>query len=274
MSKVNEREDCSGFGGISGILLTLIIITKLSVVIITLNEAHNIEDCLRSVAFADEIIVLDSGSSDGTREICRRYTHNVFETDWPGFGVQKNRALDKATCDWILNLDADERLTSELAEEIQIALQSDKYCGYRIKFMASFLGKVLSHGDWSRTRNVRLVRRGFGRFAETAVHEKLTVTGPIGDLRSVAVHRSMDSLEELLEKVNRYSSCGAADRRKRGEKSSLGRALSHGSWTFFRSYLLRCGFLDGREGFLEAFGSFLGCFFRYAKLMYPDSRGK
>lgn len=247
---------------------------KISVVIITLNEAHTIEDCLRSVAFADEIIVLDSGSTDGTPKICRRFTPLVFETDWPGFGMQKNRAIDRATGDWILNLDADERLSPELVEEIQAAVQSNEYDGYQVSSSSSFLGRTLRHGDWSRTRNVRLVRRGFGRFSESEVHEKLVIRGPIGELKNVIIHQSMESLEELLDKVNRYSSCGAAERRKRGESSSLGKALSHGSWTFFRSYFLRRGFLDGREGFLEAFGSFLGCFFRYAKLMYPDARGK
>jgi glycosyltransferase involved in cell wall biosynthesis len=247
---------------------------KLSVVIITLNEAHAIEDCLRSVEFADEIIVLDSGSSDGTPEICRRHTPLVFATDWPGFGIQKNRAIDKATGDWILNLDADERVSPELAAEIHGVLQSSHCKAYTVRFVAGFLGRILKHGDWSGTRKLRLVRRGSGRFTESEVHEKLVVDGPIGQLNGAIIHHSMDSLEELLEKINRYSSYGAAERRKRGERSSLGKALSHGSWTFFRSYFLRRGFLDGREGFLEAFGSFLGCFFRYAKLIYPDSRGR
>jgi glycosyltransferase involved in cell wall biosynthesis len=247
---------------------------KLSVVIITLNEAHAIEDCLRSVEFADEIIVLDSGSSDGTPEICRRYTPHVFETDWPGFGIQKNRAINKATGDWILNLDADERVSPELADEIRKAVESRQYDGFDIRFSCSFLGRVLKHGDWGRTRNLRLVRRGRGRFTESEVHEQLVVEGSVGQLNATIIHHSMDSLEELLEKINRYSSCGAAEKRKRSQKSSLGKALSHGSWTFFRSYFLRRGFLDGQEGFFEAFGSFLGCFFRYAKLMYPDARGK
>lgn len=272
--KVNGRKVCSGFGRKTRIPFVPTVMAKLSVVIITLNEAHAIEDCLRSVAFADEIIVLDSGSSDGTRDLCRRYTPHVVETDWPGFGAQKNRAIDKASGDWVLNLDADERVSPELASEIQDATQSVEYSAYSVRFIASFLGRTLRHGDWSGTQKVRLVRRGCGRFTESDVHEKLLVDGPVGQLDGVIIHHSMDSLEELLEKINRYSSCGAAERRKRGQKSSLGKALSHGSWTFFRSYFLRRGFLDGREGFLEAFGSFLGCFFRYAKLMYPDARGK
>lgn len=247
---------------------------KLSAVIITLNEAHSIEDCIRSVKFADEIIVLDSGSTDETVEICRRYTPHVFETDWPGFGAQKNRAIDKATGEWILNVDADERVSPELAVEIQAATQSARFNAYSAKFIASFLGRTLKHGDWSGAHKVRLVRKGCGRFTESGVHEKLLVDGPVGQLDGAIIHHSMDSLEELLEKIDRYSSYGAAEKRKQGQKSSLGKALSHGSWTFFRSYFLRRGFLDGREGFLEAFGSFLGCFFRYAKLMYPDSRGK
>lgn len=247
---------------------------KLSVVIITLNEEHTIEGCLRSVDFADEIIVLDSGSSDATTEICRRYTPFVCETDWPGFGAQKNRAIDKASGEWVLNLDADERVSPELRREIADVVKSASYNGFSIRFVSSFLGKVLAHGDWARTRKMRLVRKGYGCFTESQVHEQLKVNGPVGQLSGVIIHHSMDSLKELLEKINRYSSYGAAERRKRGQKSSLGKALLHGSWTFFRSYFLRRGFLDGREGFLEAFGSFLGCFFRYAKLMYPDARGK
>jgi len=143
-----------------------------------------------------------------------------------------------------------------------------------VRFLASFLGRTLKHGDWSGAYKLRLVRKGCGRFTESDVHEKLLVDGPVGRLDGAVIHHSMDSLDELLEKINRYSSGGAAEKRKRGQKSSLGKALTHGSWTFFRSYFLRRGFLDGREGFLEAFGSFLGGFFRYAKLMYPDSRGR
>jgi len=171
-------------------------------------------------------------------------------------------------------VDADERVSAKLADEVKVVVQSSEYNGFLIRSSASFLGRILRHGDWSRTLNTRLVRKGCGRFTESEIHEKLLIEGPVGRLQGDIIHHSMDSLDELLAKVNRYSSRGAAERRKRGEKSSLCKALSHGSWTFFRSYFLRRGFLDGREGFLEAFGSFLGCFFRYAKLIYPDKRGR
>jgi glycosyltransferase involved in cell wall biosynthesis len=247
---------------------------KLSVIVIAKNEAHAISDCLKSVAFADEIVVLDSGSTDGTQDICRQFTPLVFETDWPGYGKQKNRALEKATGDWILNLDADERLSEELVREIQGVANASEFVAYSIRFEVSFLGRILRHGDWASSRKMRLVRRGCGRFTDSELHERLVVQGPVGDMMNPIIHNTVDSLHDFISKMNQYSSVAASQRRKRGEKSSLVKAVLHAVWNFCRSYILRFGFLDGREGFLQAFGAALGRFFRYAKLMYPDSRGR
>ena len=208
--------------------------------------------------WAAEIVVLDSGSQDATVEICRRYTDKVFETDWPGFGVQKNRALERAGGDWVLSLDADERVTPALATEIRSRLSLPQADGYFIPFRSSYLGRFIRHGDWAGERHLRLFRRTAGRFTNDRVHERLIVDGKTEALRQPIEHYSYDDLEEVLDKVNRYSTAGAALKLEQGQGSSLTKALSHAIWTFFRGYLLRGGFLDGREGFLLAVSNAAG----------------
>ncbi len=245
----------------------------LSAIVIARNEAHAIADCLQSVAWADEIIVLDSGSSDGTPEIARRYTPLVFETDWPGFGVQKNRALDKASGEWVLSLDADERVTPELADEILRTLPGCTISGYEIPFRSSYLGRFIKYGDWRDERHLRLFRRGAGHFTNDRVHERLLVEGRTECLNHRMLHHSFADLDEVLDKVNRYSREGACLRHELGRESSLGKAIGHGFWAFFKGYVLRAGFLDGREGFLLAVSNALGSFYRYAKLIYMNRSG-
>lgn len=241
-----------------------------SVIIITRDEAHTIEACLESVQWADEIIVLDSGSRDATVEICRRYTDQVYATDWPGFGVQKNRALARARGDWVLSLDADERVTPALAREIRSRLPQARAGGFLIPFRSSYLGRCMRHGDWRGERHLRLFRRSAGRFTDDRVHERLIVGGPIETMRHPIEHHPFDNLEEVLEKINRYSTAGAELKRAQGERSSLLKALSHAFWTFFKGYLLKGGCLDGREGFLLAVSNAEGCFYRYVKLIYLE----
>ena len=241
---------------------------RTSVIVITRDEAHTIEACLESVQWADEIIVLDSGSRDATVEICRRYTDKVYETDWPGFGVQKNRALERADGDWVLSLDADERVTPVLAEEILSRLPQSRADGFVIPFRSSYLGRFMRHGDWRGERHLRLFRRTTGHFTDDRVHERLIVDGEIETLRHPIEHHSFDDLEDVLDKVNRYSTEGAELKLARGQRSSVAKALSHAFWTFFKGYLLKGGFLDGREGFLLAVSNAEGCFYRYVKLIY------
>jgi glycosyltransferase involved in cell wall biosynthesis len=245
----------------------------LSVILITRDEAHTVAACLESVRWADEIVVLDSGSRDETVAICRRYTPNVRETDWPGFGIQKNRALAEARGEWVLSVDADERVSPELAAEIRERIATSGAAGFQVPFESYFLGRRIRHGDWAGERHLRLFRRTAGRFTDDPVHERLIVDGRVEALGHPIRHHSYDDLEEVLEKVNRYSTAGARLRRARGQRSSLTRAVLHGGWTFFRGYLLRGGFLDGREGFLLAVSNATGAFYRYAKLMYLGPGG-
>ena len=242
--------------------------TGVSVILITRDEEHVIADCLESVRWADEIVVLDCGSTDRTVEICRSFTDSVYETDWPGFGIQKNRALARATRDWVLSLDADEWVSPALAAEIQSRLPDTGVNGLVVPFRSSYLGRFMRYGDWRNESHLRLFRRTAGRFSDDPVHERLIVDGEIGTLENPILHYSFATLEEVQDKVNRYSTAGAERRFSDGKRSSLVKALSHASWTFFSGYVLKAGFLDGREGFLLAVSNAEGSFYTYLKLLY------
>jgi glycosyltransferase involved in cell wall biosynthesis len=242
--------------------------TGVSVIVITRDEEHVIADCLESVRWADEIVVLDCGSTDRTVQICRTFTDRVYETDWPGFGIQKNRALSHATRDWVLSLDADEQVTPDLAEEIRNQLPDTGANGLVIPFRSSYLGRFMRHGDWRNESHLRLFRRTTGRFSDDAVHERLIVEGEIGALVNPILHHSFASVEEVQDKVNRYSTAGAERRFASGKRSSLLKALSRACWTFFRGYVLKAGFLDGREGFLLAVSNAEGSYYTHLKLLY------
>lgn len=242
---------------------------KLSVIIITQNEAANIRACLESVAWADEIIVVDSGSTDDTVTIAREFTQRVYEHDWPGFGVQKNRALGYAVHEWVFSIDADERVTPELRAAIEAVLHNEKNAcaGYRVSRLSSYCGRFMRHSGWHPDHLVRLFRRDAAHFSDDLVHERLLVAGQIGQLDGELLHYAFDNLEEVLHKVNQYSSAGAAMLHQRGRSASLGGAVLRGLWSFLRTYVLRGGFLDGREGFMLAVSNAEGTYYRYLKLM-------
>lgn len=260
---------------------------RLSVILITKNEAHNIEACLASVAFADEWIVVDSGSSDGTRELARRFGAEVVETsDWPGFGVQKGRALARARGTWVLSLDADERVSAPLAAAIQRVVadtsgqdfasetaSDDATLGFELSRLSSFCGQWMRHGDWYPDRVLRLFRRGHGRFTEDLVHERVIVEGRVDRLEGDLLHHTMPSLEDALDKMNRYTTGRARDRVRAGRRGSLGGALGHGLWAFVRSYLLKRGFLDGRLGFVLAVYIAEGTYYRHLKMALAGVAG-
>jgi len=243
---------------------------RLSVVVITHNEARLIEDCLRSVQWADEIVVLDSGSTDDTVARCRRFTPHVHVTDWPGFGPQKNRAIDHATGEWVLSIDADETVSPELRASIEIVLtQAHSPVAYEIERLSSFCGRPMRHSGWWPDPVLRLFRRGQARFSDDLVHEKvLTNGGAIGRLSGLLMHQSVRSIEQSLDKANRYSSAGAQMQQVRGKRSGLGKAIVHGLWAFMRVYVFKRGFLDGREGFVLAVLNAEGTYYKYLKLMY------
>jgi len=247
----------------------------LSVIIITMNESRHIGACLDSVAFADEIVVVDSGSTDDTREIAEARGARVQRTaDWPGFGPQKNRALDLATCDWVLSVDADERVPAELAEEIQRTLANPARQAYRVPRLSEFEGRQMRHCGWWPDPVLRLFRRGTARFSDAAVHEKVLAEGEAGMLRQHLLHYPYANIEALLGKVNRYSSDAALMMYRRGKRTTIFGALGHGFWTFVRIYVMRRGFLDGRQGLIVACAGASGSFFRYAKLTALCRRGE
>lgn len=242
----------------------------LSVIIITKNEAQNIAACLESVRFADEVIVLDSGSTDGTQEIARNLGAQVHVTeDWPGFGQQKNRALDLATQPWVLSIDADERVTPELQQEILNILRAPGLDAYNIARLSEFCGKPIRHSGWWPDYVLRLFRRGACRFNDAAVHERVEPGNcSIGQLNFWLLHFPFENLEMLVAKINRYSSEAARVMAAKGKKSGVFCALGHCIWTFIRIYVLKQGFLDGRHGAVLAMAAAFGSFLRYSKLMF------
>lgn len=244
--------------------------TQFSAIIITKNAAAHIEECLASVAWCDEIVVVDCGSADGTVARCRSFTDNIVVTDdWPGFGPQKNRALAMATGEWVLSIDADERVTPALEQEIKAAISQNRLSAFRIPRRSRYCGRWIKHSGWSPDYVIRLFRRGSARFSDDLVHEQVQVlSGNVGTLKSPLLHYSFNSLEEVLEKINHYSTANAQLAYAKGKKASLKKAIFHGLWAFLRTYLFRGGFLDGREGFMLAISNAEGTYYRYIKLMY------
>jgi len=241
----------------------------LSVIIITKNEAARLGDCLASVQFADEIIVLDGFSTDATAEIARAHGAQVHQVaDWPGFGPQKNRALALATKPWVLSIDADERVTPELQAEIVRTLSQPSYDGYQVARLSEFCGKKIRHSGWWPDYVLRLFRRELGAFDHVQVHEQVLVRGRVGKLKSWFLHFPFDDLAALITKTNRYSSDSAQMMALKGRRVGVFGLITHSVWTFIRIYLLRRGFLDGRHGFVLAATAASGSFLRYAKLMF------
>jgi glycosyltransferase involved in cell wall biosynthesis len=240
---------------------------SISIIIITFNESINIQRCLESVKWADEIIIVDSGSNDNTVKISKQYTNLVYEVDWPGFGPQKNRALAHATSDWVLSIDADEFISEDLKNEILEAVQSKEFNAYKIPRLSSYCGKFLKHGGWWPDHVTRLIKKGEGQFTNDLIHEKIITDGAVGILKNHIVHYRSDKLEDTLDRMNKYSTIWANENKER-KKSNIGIAILHSIWTFIRIYLIRMGFLDGREGFLMAVSNSIGSFYKYVKIIY------
>lgn len=247
--------------------------TSLSIIIVAKNEAINIVDCVRSARFADEVIVLDSGSTDDTAALARAEGATVVTTDWPGYGPQNNRGIDMAKGDWFFSLDADERISTKLAQEIRAAIADATVDGFRVPRISMYCGRFMNHGGWRPDYTRRLARRGKARFTEHFLHANLEVDGPVGTLREDIIHYSFRTMESVLEKVNRYSTASARDMTSSNRKGSLGRAIVHGLWAFLRTYFLRLGFLDGRWGFMLAMSNAEGTYYRYVKLWLMQREG-
>ncbi len=244
----------------------------LSVIIIAKNEELNIGRCLDSVYFADEIIVLDSGSTDKTIEIAKQYTDKVFSTDWRGYGVQKQRALERASGDWILNLDADESISDALQKEIKHAIVSNTADAYRLPIQMVFYNQPLKYSA-SPKRHMRLFKRANAEFSKDIVHEKIILPPGIriGKLKHAIRHHSFQDVSHVLYKLNKYSSYSAKIRIQNKKKPNLTRVLASTMWMFGRCFFLQRGFLDGKLGFLFALFSAQGTFYRGIKQIYKDS---
>lgn len=241
---------------------------RLSVALIAYNEAANLPDCLASVAWADEIVVVDNGSRDGTPALARERGARVIETpDWPGFGRQKNRALDACRGEWILALDADERVSAELRAQIERVLAAPTHAVYEMPRRSLYCGRFLRHGGWWPDHVARLFRRDAARYSEAQVHERLLTDHSVGRLTAPLIHYSFRTMEQVLDKVNRYSSASADELATAGRVPGLGTAIVHGLAAFVRTYFFKRGFLDGRHGFLLAVSNAEGSYYRYVKAM-------
>lgn len=243
----------------------------LTVIIITKNEEANLRRCLESVHFADELIILDSGSSDNTVALAKEYTEHVFLTDWQGYGVQKQRALLKAHGDWVLNLDADESVSDALREEIIAAMASDAADAYRIPIRMFFGGQLLKYSA-SPKRHVRLFKRAKAVYSNDIIHEKVLLSpqSRIAKIKNAIMHHSYRDVSHALYKINKYSSYSAKIRIEEHNKIGFIRILMSSSWMFGRCFILQRGFLDGKLGFLFALFSAQGTFYRGIKQIYQD----
>lgn len=241
---------------------------KLSAVVITFNEEGNLPDCLESLRFCDEIVVVDSHSTDRTREIAKAAGAKVVERDWPGHIEQKNFALEQAAGDWALSLDADERVTPDLRAEIlaAVAAPGPATAGFSMPRLSNYLGRWIRHSGWYPDRKLRLVRRGKGRWGGVNPHDRLEVDGAVVALHGDLRHYPYKDLSDHLRKIDSYTTIMAREKRRRGERA-LPRLVLDGPAKFLKAYVLRAGFLDGWQGLvLAAMGSYYA-FLKYAKLL-------
>lgn len=241
--------------------------TSITAVIITKNEEHQIEDCLKSLNWVDEIVVVDTGSKDRTVELAGRFTSRVYEIEFEGYGHAKNFGLDMATGKWILSLDADERISPQLREEIEKTLSAGgDQQGYYIPRKPFFLGKPILHGGWYPGYVLRLFKRGEGFFNSVKVHEGVKLSGRVAHLKTPILHYTDPDLNHYLNKLNLYTSLAADELLNRSIVFKLYKLLCNPPFMFFKMYFLRLGFLDGMHGFLLAVFSAFHVFIKYAKL--------
>ncbi len=245
---------------------------KLSAIIIAKNEAENIADCLDSLRFCDERIVVDSDSTDDTKRLAEAHGARVVAHDWAGFGAQKNFALSLAQGDWVLSIDADERVTPELATAIRRAIADARADGFEMPRRSRFCGREMRHSGWSPDYVLRLFRHGRARFSDDAVHERVICAGAVERLSEPLLHNPVARLEDALSRMDRYSTIGADMLVASGQRVWFASGILHGFWTFLRSYILRAGFLDGREGFLLAIANAEGTYYRYMKAWLKGRR--
>jgi len=247
-------------------------VPALSVTIITFNEVARLEDAVRSVAWADEILVLDSGSTDGTIDLARRLATRVEVTDWPGYAAQKNRAAALARHDWILSIDADERVGPELAAALEIWKKSDpSAAGYRCARVSKYLGRWIRTTDWYPDWQLRLYDRRRARWVERRVHESVHADGSVDRLTGELQHLPYRDVSDHLQRIDRYTSLAAADMKTRGSRASYLALAMQPFAAFLRNYLLRRGILDGRVGLTVSLLNSYYVLLKYVKLLQLET---
>lgn len=241
---------------------------RLTAVVTTLNEEANVSDCLQSLSFADEILVVDSFSSDRTVEIARAFPSvRVVQHEYFGSAAQKNWAMNLVTTPWILVVDADERVTLELAREITALLERGAGANhYAVRRTNIFLDQVIRHSGWSTDKVVRLLRRGSVRYPKRRVHADLHPEGPTPTLLHPMTHYTCRAVDQYLEKVHRYAVWGAADAFRSGKKAGLLQLGFRPAWRFLRTFVVQAGFLDGRHGLMVCALQAYGVFLKWAKV--------
>ena len=224
-----------------------------SAVIITKDEAHNVDRCLRSLDWAAEIVVVDSGSRDATPEICQRHGCRFISSPWLGFGPTKQLAVDQASHDWVLSVDADEEIGRDLRDQIGAVLAGPPaHAGYRVRRRNSYLGYPIRYSGWQNDFPLRLFQRSRGGFDQAAIHEQVKVKGSIGTLTGVLHHHPYPTIDHHLSKIPRYARLGAQRRIAAGKSMRLWDLVLRGPFKFFKMYLLRQGFRDGIPGLILA----------------------
>jgi glycosyltransferase involved in cell wall biosynthesis len=242
---------------------------KISAYIITFNEVDKIRDCINSVLWADEIIVADSFSTDGTTELAESMNVKLVQIPFDGFGKLRNQALSHCSGEWIFSLDSDERCTEEVRDEILSIINNEDFDLYRVPKRNFFMGRWIKYSGWyPNFRQPQLFRNGKMTYDLDPVHEGFIVHSnkQIGVLRNAIWQVPFKDMEQLLNKANRYSSLGVQKLEKKGISGSISKAFFHGIWSFIKHYVLKLGFLDGGPGFIIAFSNFEGTFYRYIKL--------
>ena len=248
--------------------------SKISCVIITYNESRNIRRCLESVNWVDEIVVVDSHSTDDTRDIAAAFTDRIHKLKWSGFGPAKEYARGKATGDWILSVDADEVVPGDLKEEIQRVTESQgSLDGYLLSRRSNFLGRWIRHGGWYPDLVLRLFRIEKGRFTGRVVHEEVRINGSIGRLKSDLLHHTDPDFDHYLKKLNRYTSLDAVQLLSEGRKAGVLDILFRPVLTFVKMYFFKRGFLDGLPGLILAVSSSFHVFSKYVKLWHLSKTG-
>jgi glycosyltransferase involved in cell wall biosynthesis len=236
---------------------------KLSVCIITKDEQENVSRCLDSIKWADEILVMDSGSVDQTVQICQEYSCKIVEMPWRGFGPAKKALADTTQNNWILSVDADEVISEELAVRIKEILGKPDFAGYKIKRKSYYFGKLINHCGWNRDYPLRLFNKKYGTFNEKTVHESVQINGRITRLEEPILHFTYPTLHSHVRKMVYYAELSAEQKLKEGKRSSIGKAVLAGFLKFIKMYVLQLGVLDGKVGLLLCLNSAYGVYLKY-----------